>query len=212
MKKKLLALSLALSASTVFAQTSNFEGASVGLGFAAVGTNTKISGDTGNFIDMGKTSVIPALDFSYAYAIDSKWLLGVGATYDLGKTKAGGAQLSDGSDTETINFEGKNHYSVYVQPTYTLTNTTAVFAKLGYHSMKGTESYTHTTDGSGSASSRLKGIGYGVGVKTFIDKNLYLQAEALIVDFKSKTVSDDEGSATYKVKSNGGLITLGYKF
>ncbi len=212
MKKTAIALAMMATATLVQAQSKEFEGFSAGLGISAVGANTKITGDSGSTIDLGKTTIVPVLDFSYSYALDNKWLLGVGVSYDLGKTKSGDARFVDGSDVETINFKGKDHYSVYLQPTYALTNTTAVFAKLGYHSIKGTETYTSTVDGDYSASSRYKGMGYGVGVKTFIDKNLYIQAEAQIVDFKSKTFTDDAGSVSYKVKSNAGIVSIGYKF
>ncbi len=214
MKKTAIALALMAATTLVQAQSKEFEGFSAGFGVSSVGANTKITGqDSGNFIDMGKTSVVPSVDFSYAYVLDSKWLMGVGLSYDLSKTKSGGAQLADGVDTETIKFEGKNHYSIYLQPTYALSNTTAIFGKIGYHSLKGTETYSHTTDDGYSVSSRFKGIGYGVGIKTFIDKNVYIQAEAQLIDFKSKTVSyEDASSVVYKTKSTVGTVSVGYRF
>jgi opacity protein-like surface antigen len=212
MKKLLLLAALSVATTSVFAQAKNFEGPSAALSFAAVGVDTKFSyadadGANGS-TSFGKTSFVTGLDLSYAKAIDSNWLMGFGITYDLNKTKAGEFSDSDDQGTSSLSIKAKNHYSVYVQPTYALNNSTALFAKVGYHSMKGEMTYT---DGS-SDSEKFKGIGYGFGVKTFVNKNLFIQAEAQIVDFKNKSFSDEDGSWGYKVKSNAGIISVGYKF
>ncbi len=205
MKKKLLAVCLAVATSSVFAQASNFEGFSAGLSIGAVGVDTKVSSNDGYGFNLGKSNVIPGIDLSYTQAIDSKMLVGVGVTYDLAKSKSGEI-TGDG----TIGLEAKNHYSVYVQPQYLLNNTTAIFAKLGYHQMKGSISGDFA---SSFTSEKYNGFGYGIGVKTFIDKNLFVQVEGQIVDFKQKSFDYGGGEVvSYKPKSSAGIVTLGYKF
>lgn len=206
MKKKLLALSLAMSATTAFAQASSFEGVSVGFGISAVGTNTKVSDNEGAGFTLGKDTVVPSIDLSYTKAVDAKFLVGVGVTYDLSKTKSG--EL--GAYGETIGLEGKNHYSVYVQPQYLLNNSTAIFAKLGYHQMKGSITGDYAAN---FTSEKYNGVGYGVGIKSFIDKNLFVQVEGQIVDFKQKSFDYGDGYiVSYKPKASAGIITIGYKF
>lgn len=205
MKKKLLALTLALSATTVFAQSSNFEGFSAGVSISAVGVDTKVSSNEGYGFNLGENNIIPGVDLSYSMPLGKQTLVGFGFTYDLAKSKSGEI-TGDGS----IGLETKDHYSVYVQPQYLLNNTTAVFGKLGYHKIKGTISGTYAAN---FTSENFTGIGYGVGIKTFIDKNLFIQVEGQIVDFKKKSFDYGGGEViSYKPKSSAGIITLGYKF
>lgn len=206
MKKLLLVAALSVATTSVFAQASNFEGFSAGLSISAVGNNTKVSDNSGYSFTLGKDNVIPGIDLSYSKAIDSKMLIGFGLTYDLAKSKSG--EIAGGGDT--IGLEAKNHYSVYVQPQYLLNNTTAVFGKLGYHQMKGSISGDYAAN---FTSEKYNGFGYGVGIKTFIDKNLFVQVEGQIVDFKQKSFDYGGGDVvSYKPKSTAGIITLGYKF
>jgi hypothetical protein len=57
MKKKLLAVCLAVATSSVFAQASNFEGFSAGLSIGAVGVDTKVSSNDGYGFNLGKSNV-----------------------------------------------------------------------------------------------------------------------------------------------------------
>jgi opacity protein-like surface antigen len=208
-----------VATSTAFAQAKNFEGPSAALAFGATGINSNISStyvDNGtpgsNSIDTGKTNFISGLDLSYAKAVDANWLLGFGVTYDFNKSKSGTFAYDDGpGQTGSISLTGKNHYSVYFQPTYALNNTTALFAKVGYHSIKGTITAVGD-EGNYSAGRTFTGVGYGVGVKTFLNKNIYVQAEAQIVDFGKKSETDGDYTQTVKIKSTAGILSIGYKF
>lgn len=221
MKKLLLVAALSVATTSVFAQAKNFEGPSAALTIGAVGADTQynendIADDSTTKLNSGKTSLVSGLDLSYAKAVDANWLIGFGITYDFTKTKSGEFSSTNGAESGSLSISGKNHYSIYVQPTYALNNSTAIFAKLGYHSLKGVVEGSYD-DGlnpveSGSVSAKFKGIGYGVGVKTYINKNLYIQAEAQIVDYKKKTFTEVDYSESYKIKSNAGIISVGYKF
>jgi len=206
MKKLLLVAALSVATTSVFAQTSQFEGFSAGLSIGAVGNNTKASDNEGYSFTLGEDKIIPGIDLSYTTAIDSKMLIGVGFTYDLAKSKSG--QIS-GGDSD-ISLEGKSHYSVYVQPQYLLNNSTSIFGKLGYHQMKGKITGTFESN---FTTEKYSGFGYGVGIKTFIDKNLFVQVEGQIIDFKQKSFDYGDGyTVSYKPKSTAGIVTLGYKF
>ncbi len=214
MKKLLLVAALSVAASSVFAQAKNFEGPSAALTFATVGANTNINLKDGNDstgIDSGKTTLVSGVDLSYAQSIDSNWLIGFGITYDFNKTKSGTFTYDDGVESGSLSLTTKNHYSLYVQPTYAVNNSTALFAKLGYHKTKGVIEGVSNGD-AGSVSSNFNGIGYGVGIKTFIDKNLFVQAEAQLVDYKKKSFTEDGVTDSYKIKSTAGIVSIGYKF
>jgi opacity protein-like surface antigen len=206
MKKKLLALTLALSATTAFAQPSNFEGFSAGVSIGAVGVDTKVSSNDGYGFNLGESNIIPGIDLSYSMTIDKQMLIGFGFTYDLAKSKSGQVNVAG---LGSIGLEAKDHYSVYVQPQYLLNNTTAVFGKLGYHKTKGTISGDFAAN---FTSESITGIGFGFGVKTFINNNLFIQAEGQVVNYKEKSFDFAGAAVSYKPKSSAGIVTLGYKF
>ena len=190
----------ALVSTPAFANTSNFEGLSAALGLSFNGGNTKLSVDDSS-IDLGKTSQVGVVDINYGFALDKNFVLGAGLALDLGKSKLGDAVL----DGETLSLKTKNHYSIYVQPTWVLNKTTGIFVKLGYNHTKGTASF----DGE-SGSAKFKGTSYGIGVKTFIDNNLFVQVEAGMANFKSKSFYD--GELNIKPKMTRATVSVGYRF
>jgi opacity protein-like surface antigen len=210
MKKSLVALSIGILSSTAFAQSNQFTGVSLGLGLGVVGASTKLGLSDGTDTigtDFGKTNVIPNLDLSYAQSFGNDFVLGIGGTYDLAKTKSGEIR---GFDGYTIGIRAKNHWSIYLQPQFLVSNNTALFAKVGYHSMKG----EITGDDAGDfVPSKFKGVGYGFGVKTFVNKNVFVQAEAQLVNYKERSFDyGDPITASYKPKTAAGIVTLGYRF
>lgn len=200
------ATTLALS-SSAFAADSNFAGFSAGLGLAAVGgelEGTDVA--TGATITEGQTSTVGLLDLSYAFQLDPQWAIAVGVTYDLNNIQAGQGKVIG----YTYDQEFDKHYSVYLQPLFAVTANTAMFVKLGYHWMD-----LEGKDNSGDPPVKLdyNGIGYGLGVKTFVTPNLYLQAEAQWLDLGSESYVDSLGDL-YKAKAsaNSGIFSVGYRF
>jgi opacity protein-like surface antigen len=197
-RNKIIALVISLIAMPTFAysQAKNFAGPSAAINFQTIGSETNITLDGDNLGDVGKTDNIFGIDLSYSAPIDDKFLITFGGTYDLNKQDAG-------SFVGAVNFKIKDHYSLYLAPTFTVSDNTAVFIKGGYHKMNGEASLDGESD-----STKFSGWGYGAGIKTMLDKNLFLQAELQYVDYGSET----EDGLKADIKTSAGIISLGYKF
>ena len=247
-----LALLASVATLPAHSQTKKFEGLSIGLGGTAIGNNTNISAadvDANSAaIDFGKTNLVPYIDASYSFALNNNWLLGFGARYDLGKNKSGDINSNlvtndifqglDDEDSpvtaeitnvETYSIKYKDHKSIYLMPTYVVNNSSAIFAKLGYHEQKGSINYKNvqTVVNSGetvedptyedgtinaSGSKNFKGYGYGVGFKTLLTDNLYMQLDAEMIDYDKETIRDGDYTFGFKPKSVNASISVGYKF
>ena len=253
-----LALLASVATLPAHSQTKKFEGLSIGLGGTAIGNNTNISAadvDANSVaVDFGKTNLVPYIDASYSFALNNNWLFGFGARYDLGKNKSGDINsnvvsndifngvgdvdgdnvLADIRNIETYSIKYKDHQSIYLMPIYLVNNSSAIFAKLGYHEQKGSISYKNVqtvtnnftgddeaidgdadyVDGTitASGSKKFKGYGYGVGFKTLLTDNLYMQLDAEMIDYDKETVRDGDYTFGFKPKSVNASISLGYKF
>ncbi len=193
------------------AQTKSFEGVSVGIFAGAIGaeadgsvTGTSTTGSG----SLGKVSGIAGVDLAYGFA---GGMFAVGATYVPMKAKFGSGTGNDTTSGTTITGELKDHYTIYIQPTYVVNKDAALFAKLAYaHADIKT---TNTT----SASSDVEGWGYGVGLKTFLTPSTFVQVEGTYTDYDTiKGTKTNGGGGTTTVtgdlKTVQALITLGYKF
>jgi hypothetical protein len=187
----------------VQADTSKFTGFGVGLSGSFVGGDTELS-VTGANLNVGENDTVFGIDANYSFPVDGKFFIAVGATYDLDKTKFGSA--NDGTDT--IKYSMDDHYSLYIQPSIAVSTNTAVFAKLGYHEAEGKITVTSGTTYGGSATQDFKGWGYGLGIKTILSNNFYIQAEAGLIDYDKETAD----GVSYKPEAVVGTITVGYKY
>ena len=247
--KKLListALVSLIISSATHAQTTNFVGPSVALSGSYVGGSSEFktgevfseaSGGDGVNSKLGdQTNVIPGVDLNYGFAMGNNFVLGIGATYDFSKTKTGGFTsnyfINDEDATFTIDSNLKDHYSLYIQPTYVINKDSAMFAKVGRHYAKssvksaGGFNYGGVTVGllgdDKTVSKNIEGWGFGLGLKTFLTSNLFVQFEGGIVeydkinlpfslvDIESGIVLDNTGS--HKIKTTNAMVSLGYKF
>lgn len=196
MKKIVLASVLALGCASAFADTAAFTGfnAAVGLNFGNSSAKANLPGSSAS---MGEDSAWGTLSGEYGFALGSNAVLGVGASFDLGDTKYGTTSL--GKSTST--WKATDKYSVYVAPGYAINKDTLAFVKIGVHHAKG------QIDAVDIGS--FNGIGFGLGVRTLMTKNLYLQLEATRIDYSSK----DYGSGvSIKPTSTFGTLSVGYHF
>lgn len=183
MKKIALALACtALATPLVFAQAKNFEG----LSLAASLANTKTTIDATGAASIDGTST--GLDFTaqYNWALGQDFVLGVGLNMGTGNNKAG---TSGTTDVVT-----KNRYALEFTPGYAVTKDVLVYGKIA--------SLSATAEGTSSES--ISGLGYGLGVRGMVDKNLFWQVGYDMNKY------DEKNTAT--VKSNVFSLGIGYKF
>lgn len=249
-KNKLLTSTAIVSlfiATNAFSQKNNFTGPSIALTGSAVGGTSKNSWNTEYFDEIGfffggiptsntpgKINIIPGADIGYGFGISNNFVMGIGASYDFSKTKIGGLNFLTGGLGEDLadiklDNELKDHYSIYLQPTYLLNKDSAIFAKVGRHFAKarwntradiydvaivGEDVFTNYLGTvSDSETKNIAGWGYGIGLKTFLTSNLFFQAEAGVVNYKKWSLDSgiDDG-ITFKPKTANGTISIGYKF
>jgi hypothetical protein len=214
-----VALLATTAATPALSQSKNFAGPSIAVSGAFVAGDVEVTADNGldnassNF---GKSNIIPSVDLSYGIPLDNNFLINIGATYDLSKSTLGEANAFVSPHTYSEKITIKDHYSLYVQPTYVISNTSAVFAKLSYNFAKGTltETATDLAVESFTASRNIEGFGYGVGLKSLLSNNLYIQVEAGIDEYDKESATDSDNSITYSFdpKVVTGKISIGYKF
>lgn len=189
----LIATCLALAAPQVFAQAKSFEGFSLGgsLDFNKSTTNVlNIGSDSGNSSGMG-------LQGQYSIALGNQFVLGLGASYSLGNRKAGSL------GTPATDFTTKNAMSFDISPSYAISDSLLVYGKVSSVGL----TVVSTTAGIESSDS-LSGIGYGLGVRSMIDKNLYIQAGYDVNRYNEKTTSTN----TFSGNSNIFSLGAGFKF
>jgi opacity protein-like surface antigen len=98
----------------------------------------------------------------------------------------------------------------------------AMFAKIGRHFAKANlslllEPSSNTQSYSGSQN--IEGWGYGLGFKNFLSNNLFVQAEAGIVDYEKRNFFENHTTfgtptprASIKPEIMNATISFGYKF
>jgi opacity protein-like surface antigen len=161
-------------------------------------SNTSVSGNSQSFSNITKSEISPTVSLGYAFPIDSHWLVGLQANYELKKGEFGNGT----SGTQNIAIEQKDHFSIAVEPGYALSNRTLLFGILAYHSTRATLDATGApNEAKGSAT--LSGFGYGFGAKYALTEHFFGVVDFQRVNYNSATI---EG---YKFKPNTNTVALG---
>lgn len=209
MRKITAALALALLSGAAYSQSGHFEGLSVGVGLGYVRpeiTEWDNAGG-GNYYAWKTESAIPQLNFTYNFALSDKWLLGVGGSYDLSKLEAGTTRGNSGPVKATLD----EHSSVYLQPTFALSDKSAIHVKVASHEAK-MDAVGLPGAGWIPDRHRFSGEGFGLGYTRFVGKNLFVQGEVQTVKYKDWRYMSGSSTVVYTLKTEIALITLGYKF
>ena len=136
------------------------------------------------------------LQAQYSFALAPQFVLGVGATLSTGNHKVSDVSGPLGGENNT-----KNNTSFDLTPGYAVSDTLLVFGKIS--ALNAT-----LENAAGTTSISLSGLGYGIGARSMINKNVFIQAgydSNKYNDFTSGTITS---SATSTIFSLG----AGYKF
>jgi outer membrane immunogenic protein len=194
MKKLVLAaFCLVFASAQVFAQAKNFEGFSLIANVQSSRTNVDLSSGAS---DSG-TSTGLGLQGQYTFALNNQYVLGVGVALGLNNRNASSASGTVGLDGYT-----RNNTSFEFMPGIALSNTTLLFGKIS------ATTGTFTADSTGAPSLGLTGLGYGIGVKYLIDKNVFWQVSYDLNRFNDST----NAGVTYTIKPTIFSLGVGYNF
>lgn len=193
-------LSIALIALSIFttgyvhADAQNFQGLRVGGNLNMTGASTKVTNSSSTDGSFGANNVGGGLSLAYTQRISKKTVIGIGGTFSNSKFKAG-------TDSANVTGKAKNLWTAYIEPGVVVGEDTLIYAKAGYAGMKGTIDEFATEHS-------FSGYMYGLGIRTMVDANVYMEVEALQYVFNSKTIN----SAIYDIKATQANVGLGYKF
>jgi outer membrane immunogenic protein len=202
MKKLLIASAIVATffAPQAFAQAKNFEGFSVLGGVNLVSGTTEVTSTVFNG-SASESSQNLGLQAQYNFALGESFVLGLGANIGLGDLKAG--VLSNG--TANITVKQKESSSIYIAPGFAASPTLLVYGKLAALNGK-----LEASSSTATTTQTLSGVGYGVGVQNYFNKNLFVQVEVLQNNYNDRSfVANNE---TDKGKSTALSIGVGYKF
>ncbi len=193
--KKLLLTTVAfgaLAASSAFAAgPTDHSGFSIG---ANAEFSSGASSATDGTSDTGKTTAL-GLQGRYDWALAPNFAIGLGASYSSGNHQAG--TYASGA-AASIN----NRYSIDVIPTVALANNFQLYGKLS-------SIYGSATSDDGSSTANVQGVGYGIGVRQMLDKNMYWQVGYDLNQFRDVTFST---GTTSSLRENVVSLGIGYKF
>jgi len=194
--KKLIIASAVLTACLApqaFAQSSNFAGlsAAIGANIAYTVTDDTVSSGTKSVSD-NDTNV--ALQLQYSSALTENFLLGFGATVNMGDLKSG----NFGNNQTKL----KDTYSLYIAPGYAFNSNWLGYAKVAYLN-------ANAQNAKGDSIKYDNGWGYGLGAQVKLTPNWFGQFEYMHNDFGEKNFSPTE---KVKVKNDVVTLSVGYKF
>ena len=205
---KLSAIALLTSSVSAMAQKS---GASIAVFGAIAGAEVDASGNAGTNNGTGSGSVgkvTPVAGFDIGYNFTPNFA--IGATYIPMEAKIGTGKIDGGSVTGEI----KDHYTIYIEPAYVVNKDASLYARLQY-------AHADMSLTGATGSNKLEGWGVGIGLKTFLNANTFIRAEANYIEYDSisgtnVTTAGNGGSTTTTVSGTPylaqGIISIGYQF
>ena len=181
MRKFLFVLFFGVISTTSFAETEKFEGFTIELSGGY--QNTDSSGGNSPIVDGVLNTDITVSGFddkdsiyevsgSYNFAINEKFLLGVGFDYSINDIKTGRSTAFMGEYTDWNEHELKDVYSIYIKPQLVINENTLIYGKLGYVNadlsiIKGGAEYESSSDKS------MNGYILGAGYKMILNQSVF---------------------------------------
>jgi opacity protein-like surface antigen len=181
------------------AQPVKLDGFSLGLNwnFPSTSVDFNIGGLTGNKSNDSNHGGIQA---AYSFSGAENVLLAVGGTYSPGELKAGTVSINN------VNYDwtGKELFSLYFEPAVALSPTTLAYGKLSFNTAQGEVMLSNGQ----TSKDDYTGYGFGLGLRTMLNTNVYLQAEVMQVNYNEKSTL----GLTAKPSTTSGALGIGYLF
>jgi len=184
----------------------SFSGLSIGINGQFKSTTAKVKAGDYGLDGLGQQNFITNLQADYEFRIDNKFGLLVGATMDFNDNDL--LNANGGIHTNkirSVRATEKNHYSLFVAPTYRLSSDTWGYLKLAYHNSK----IEHSNDLNYSQGTKnLHGYGVGIGARSYLTNNIFANIEIQRIMY-----SDDSFFlSNLGTGSTVGSFGLGYSF
>ncbi|QDC47547.1 porin family protein [Candidatus Methylopumilus universalis] len=184
-------------------EKTSFNGLSIGINGQLKSTSAKARYDGYTLDGIGQQNFIANIQADYEFKLNNQFGLMFGATLDLNDSellKLNGKFRNLPSKDFTVT--EKNHFSLFVAPTYQLNESTLGFVKLAYHrskvEMENNINWSNEfTSWSRSSSKTLNGYGVGLGVRSHLYNNIYANLELQRVMYSTDSiVTADLGTGT----------------
>ena len=183
LKTSLLGLALVSTAS----MASNFAGPEAGVSVTMNGATTAFKINN-NELTLGESSLGFKLHGGYGFDVNKDTVVLLGLDYNVTDIAAG--KILGGS------LKYKNSWSLSAAPGMLLNDKTLAYVKLSYEAGKSGNSIN-------SEEESISDVGYGVGLRTEINKTTFLQTEIKQVNFKKFTSAGADVTPTATVGSVG---------
>jgi hypothetical protein len=184
----------------------NFVGPSIEVGLQY---NKFKNSDNGYTSADNKIETLTRVSLNYGFPVAERTVLTLGASFTDGKNNFNSSTVSE------VGMKYDNMYSLYIAPTYAVTDSTAAFAKVSYNKADASGSVPWEGGSYHSNKKNISGQGIGAGVMTFITKDIFLKAEVERINYVSNTyILDDFGPTNLSLKSvaTNTTISVGVKF
>ena len=181
----------------------SFNGLSVGINGQLKSTSAKVQNGGYTLDGIGQQNFIANLQADYEFKLNNHFGLMFGATIDLNDSEL--LKLNgkfNNFPSKDFKVTEKNHLSLFVAPTYQLTDSTSGFVKLAYHrskvEMENNINWSNDfSSWSRSSSKTLNGYGVGFGVRSHLYNNIYANLELQRVMYSTDSiVTADLGTGT----------------
>ena len=205
------------------ADSEHFAGPYVGVSIGAYGVaahGDSITGSTvenatngSNIVDsitVGRVGAVSGAEIGYAIPMGARFLIDIGASYLAGEAKIQAEGNNDGS--EDIEFTIGDLLTYYISPQVTLSDTSAVYVKVGL-----SEADTGVV-GDVSTPGTLSGTTWGLGLRTVLSNGVFIRTEAGFTEYNSVAVhglgNTIAANNTYSARPNAayGMFSMGMRF
>jgi len=158
------------------------------------------------------------ISIGYNFALDDKYVLGLGASLYPGKSTSASTTVSNAVGTVNGSYNVSTVFSIFLSPGYAIDENRMIYGKVGYTGA------TFNTSASGNVAGNfdqqslyVNGVVFGLGYKQIITGSIYVFGEvnyAIDTARPASVVTNDGFVVNSTVKANGYdvILGVGYRF